>query len=247
MTAEIHALAGAYALDAVSETERAAFERHVRECAACEAEVAELREAASRLATGTWSAPPPRLRAAVLEQVRRTRQVRPGAGGPERESAALGRWRRRTAAAVAAAILAAGASAATYAVQQQRVREERAAAAAARAEAARVRAVLAAPDAQLRTGTVHGGGRVTVVVSERLDTAVIMLTGAAAPGPGRAYQFWAVHGTASRPAGVLAAGQTSATHSIQGVRGMDALRLTVEPAGGSAEPTLPPVAAVPMG
>src|SRR3954470_16867060 len=48
MTAELHTLTGSYALDAVSDVERARFERPLAECVACRQEVAELR------ATGTW-------------------------------------------------------------------------------------------------------------------------------------------------------------------------------------------------
>lgn len=98
---DIHALAGAYALDAVDDVERAAFARHVADCESCAIEVAELRETVTRLADSTWSVPPPRLRTQVLAQVRRTRQDGPGRvdrGGLP----ALSRWRRRTAIAVAA-------------------------------------------------------------------------------------------------------------------------------------------------
>ena len=40
---EIHTLAGAYALDALTEIERAGFARHLAECSVCATEVAELR------------------------------------------------------------------------------------------------------------------------------------------------------------------------------------------------------------
>ena len=33
---DIHALVGAYAVDALDDVERAAFERHLAECAACQ-------------------------------------------------------------------------------------------------------------------------------------------------------------------------------------------------------------------
>jgi anti-sigma factor RsiW len=62
MSDDIHALVGAYALDAVDDLERAAFDRHLRGCGACQAEVTELQETAARLADGTWSVPPPALR-----------------------------------------------------------------------------------------------------------------------------------------------------------------------------------------
>ncbi len=45
---------GAYALDALDDDERAAVEAHVRECGACQAEVAEHREVAAVLAGPGW-------------------------------------------------------------------------------------------------------------------------------------------------------------------------------------------------
>src|SRR6266536_585369 len=122
---EIHALDGAYALDALTEIERATFARHAAECEVCAVEVAELQETAGRIAEVNWSVPPPRLRRAVLDEVSRTRQR----GGHRREeagTAAAARWRRRTAMAVAAGILAAGGGVATWSLAQQRVRAERA-------------------------------------------------------------------------------------------------------------------------
>ncbi|MGH3762579.1 RskA family anti-sigma factor, partial [Actinophytocola sp.] len=47
--ADVHALTGAYVLDAVSDDERAVVERHLGDCGACRQEVAELRETATRL------------------------------------------------------------------------------------------------------------------------------------------------------------------------------------------------------
>ena len=43
---DVHALSGAYAVDALDDIERAAFERHLAACAECRAEVASLRETA---------------------------------------------------------------------------------------------------------------------------------------------------------------------------------------------------------
>src|SRR5918999_1118607 len=47
---DIHALSGAYAVDAVDDIERASFERHLAECPSCRAEVASLRETSAALA-----------------------------------------------------------------------------------------------------------------------------------------------------------------------------------------------------
>ena len=236
-TSDIHALAGAYVLDAVDDVERAAFARHLAGCEACALEVAELRETVTRLADESWSAPPPRMRDEVLAKVRQTRQV--GPGRPEREGTtpALLRWRRRTAIAVAAGILVAGAGTATWAVQQQEVQRQR-------AVNESVQAVLIAPDAVVRSSAVEGGGRMTMVVSRSLDRGVVVLD-ATKPSDEQAYQLWRV-GATIVDAGVLDPGQGTATRIVNGINSVDAVALTLEPAGGSAQPTvLPPLAGVP--
>jgi hypothetical protein len=238
---DVHGLSGAFVLDALTDIERAAFARHMTGCETCAFEVAELRETAARLADGAWAAPPPRMREQVLARARQTRQLPPGrsTGRAERDGAiAVSRWRRRTALAVAAGVLAAGAGAAAYVVQEQRVRSERAVAEAARAEAARMDAVLASPDAVLRSTAGPGGGRVTVVSSASQDAAVAVLTGLPQRGPDRSYQLWLIRDTAATSAGVLAAGVTEDRRLVTGVRGADRFGVTVEPAGGSDGPTL---------
>src|SRR4051812_45878035 len=97
---DIHALSGAYAVDAVDDLERASFERHLAECPTCRAEVATLREAAATLADDSAVGPPPALRAAVLDGITRVRPLPPLTAG--------GRARRRKwfPALVAAVVLA---------------------------------------------------------------------------------------------------------------------------------------------
>jgi anti-sigma-K factor RskA len=66
---ELHDLTAAYALDALDPDEAEAYERHLGQCEDCRAQLAELNETAGALAFGTVApAPPPRLRAAILEQ-----------------------------------------------------------------------------------------------------------------------------------------------------------------------------------
>jgi anti-sigma-K factor RskA len=77
MSADIHSLVGAYAVDAVDDHERAAFERHLAECPECRAEVAELRETAARLSLGTQVTPPTTLRDSVLAGIRTVRPLPP--------------------------------------------------------------------------------------------------------------------------------------------------------------------------
>ncbi|NUT33367.1 MAG: zf-HC2 domain-containing protein, partial [Hamadaea sp.] len=95
---DVHLLTGAYTLDALDPAERRTFERHLAECQTCAVEVGSLAEAVTRLADDSWSAPPPRLRTAVLQQIAGTRQTPPAPPAPRRETPA---WRRRSALALA--------------------------------------------------------------------------------------------------------------------------------------------------
>jgi anti-sigma-K factor RskA len=243
---DIHALAGAYVLDAVDDVERAAFTRHLAECSSCATEVDEMREVAARLADSTWSVPPPRLRAEVLAAVSRTRQLPPGAPvAPERDTVAVvSRWRRFTAGAAAAGILAVGAGAATYAIQEQRVREQSAIAVQAQQERARTQAILTAPDVQVRTTTMSGGGRLTVASSARERAGVVLVAAGIAPASDQALQLWTLRGTTPTEAGLLDPGTSSGVRIVEGLPGSTAFAVTLEPAGGSRTPTLPPVGAV---
>jgi anti-sigma-K factor RskA len=244
-TTDIHALAGAYVLDAVDDIERAAFTRHLAECESCRTEVDEMREATARLADSTWSVPSPRLRTDVMAAIARTRQVAPGAPAPaEREAGAVSRWRRFTAGAVAAGILAAGAGAATWAVQEQRVRDSEALVAIAAAKERRTQQILAAPDVQVRTTFLRDGGRVTVVMSPGHRAGVVMLAADAPPPPGKVFQMWTINAAGVTNAGVMPAGASSSVQIIDGLPGNDAFGVTVEPVGGSATPTVPTVAKV---
>ncbi len=66
---DLHDLTAAYALDALSPEEAESYERHLSQCEKCRDELAELNGTAAALAFGTVApAPPPRLRAAILEQ-----------------------------------------------------------------------------------------------------------------------------------------------------------------------------------
>ncbi|MCW6009191.1 anti-sigma factor, partial [Micromonospora sp. CPCC 205371] len=151
---------------------------------------------------------------------------------------------RRAGAPASAGAIAAAAGTASFVAQEQRVRDQRATAAAARAEAARVEAVLGAPDARLRTGTLSSGGRVTMVISDSRDEGVVVLAGAPAPGPDKAYQLWAIDAGGAESMGVVESGAADATQLVSGVRGMQALGVTVEPATGSKTPTKPILATV---
>lgn len=240
MTAEIHSLAGAYALDALDDLERAAFDRHLRDCEACRAEADELREAAARLADGAWSVPPPRLRDNVLAEVANTRQLPPPgpavvtASGPARPSRRL-----RLVAAAAVVVAATGAGTAVYVLQDLRVRDAQSIAEQARADEARVRSILAAPDVVLREESLASGGRVTVASSRLSGAGVIMLGADSAPAPGRVYQLWTIRGTTPASAGALREGESAAVRIVEGLPSASAVGVTVENAPSATTPSQP--------
>ncbi|MFE0020174.1 anti-sigma factor domain-containing protein [Amycolatopsis sp. NPDC059021] len=230
MNAEVHTLTGAYALDAVSETERIAFERHLADCATCRQEVFELRETAARLGAASVVEPPARLRAAVLDGIARTRQRPPvvtdGDGRPAR------RWRRWAIASVAAAAVVAGVIVAGPGQTPDPAQ---------RYEAA-VGSVLAAPDAVTVHGTGPGAGT-RVVVSRARGEIVVLAAGLPALDPARVYQVWVIGPDGPRSAGLLA-GQQAPPVLAAIPQEADRVGITAEPAGGSAHPTTPAVAMI---
>ena len=74
MSGDLHTLTGAYAADALSETERLAFERHLDACPACDQEVRELTETTARLGSAVALPPPAALWDRVRAEAAATRQ-----------------------------------------------------------------------------------------------------------------------------------------------------------------------------
>jgi anti-sigma-K factor RskA len=237
---EIHALAGAYALDALTEIERASFARHVAECEACATEVAELTETASRLSVSAWELPPPRMRDAVLEEVSRTRQVTAGHAHRVERAAQhdVRLWRRRTAAAVAAGVVALGGIGTVWVVQENRVSEASKQAQQLQDAQNRMSQIIAAGDAQFRSVSVPGGGTMTVAISRQLDDGVVLMNRLPTPPSGKVYQLWLIAGTSPTSIGVMADGQTSGSALVDTIGNADSVGVTLEPSGGSATPTL---------
>lgn len=245
MSADAHSLIGAWVLGAVDEEERALVEAHLAAFPSCAREAVELREAIARLAQMTLDEPPPRLRNRVLAAARRTRQdVQPGHASEPSELTArrvrrLGRPPRLheafAAAALGVAIAVAGGVLAwslTPSPAPDVTRTDQ------------VGAVVEAEDATVDTVTAAGGGQVTVVSSAALDQAVVIVDGLPSVGEDRSYQLWLVDPGGPVSAGVMEAGDSSATMLVEDIAGADAFGVTDEPAGGSEVPTLPMVAGV---
>ncbi|MFB9660529.1 anti-sigma factor domain-containing protein [Glycomyces mayteni] len=244
MSADVHTLIGAWAVDALDDDERAEVEHHLTECESCAQEAAELREAVWRLSDVTIADPPPRLRARVLAEASRVRQEAPETPAPEPRTAAprlrrhrgMPRLRLALAAGALAAVMAVVGGIVTWSVMRE----------AAPSRSDEIAAVLESGDAEVGRTVATGGGDVTVVYSERLDKAVVVLAGLAAIGEERSYQVWMVDPEGQVSAGVMNPGDRSATMLVEGLGDAELIGVTEEPAGGSPAPTLPMVADVPL-
>lgn len=263
---DIHTLSGAYALDALEGDEAVAFERHLESCASCRDEVRSLRETLPALAEDSAEAAPDRLRADVLAGITSVRPLpplgrtddaaataAPAAGTPEpvtvaapeapdELAAARSRRGRRTspwlAGAAAALVLVAGG--ATYrAVDLGRQLDS------VSTTASQVSSVLTSPDATTITGPVSTGGRAAVVVSDSLGQAVLVTDGLAPAPAGRTYQIWYLGADGSAAsAGFVPDSTTGAVLLAGDPRTASGVGVTLEPAGGSPQPTTTPVLAV---
>lgn len=244
MSSDIHALSGAYAVDALDDAERAEFEQHLAVCATCREEVAGLQRAATEIAAATELPPPPSLRASVLAGISDVRPLPPAEpvrdlpdDAPDNVRALPRRrvWRSIGLAAAAAAIVAGGATVAVHpwdgssSSGDHSPRDQ----------------VLTAADVQRFSGSVKGGGTVTVYRSPALDRAVVVTRGMAPAPAHHVYELWLQSPKGAMVPGGLFSGGSDLRQLVRGKAGAArALGITVERAGGSSVPTTEPIALV---
>ncbi|MFF1558498.1 anti-sigma factor domain-containing protein [Streptomyces sp. NPDC058279] len=233
-TDQLHALSGAYALDALDPEEREAFARHLPRCPLCAQEVREFAATAARLGAAVALAPPVAMRAEVLARIDTVRQHPPVRRGMV---ALRGRTLPLALAACLAGALALGGTALW---QREQARES------ARAvhDLRDLTEVIAAPDARTVTGRSESGARATVVVSAARNRAVFLSSGLPAAPAGRTYQLWFADGGVMRPAGLVPG--DGGTLLSGPVGRATAVGVTLEPAGGSARPTSEPLMLMPL-
>lgn len=247
---ELHSLAAPYALDALEPAERVRFEKHLKNCGRCAAEVRALTEDAVRLAWSTATPPPAAMRDRVLAAVRATPQ-RPG---PIRERAPQlppHVWgsvpppsrahapRRRplfvpfaTATAAAALVVAS-----LFAVQANQTQDKLDA---ERTQAREIAHVLAAPDARATSGADTRGRSIGVIASASEGRAVVTLSGYGALPSGRVHQLWLMRPNVQpRSLGLFKDDTPLVATGLN--KSATSLAVTVEPDGGSAQPTTQPV------
>jgi len=233
MSTNIHTLTGAYALDALAPDEAVEFERHLSTCPACAQEVAELRETTAWLASTVAQPPPPELRGQVLDAISQTRQDSPLAARPKRQRA---RWTAVAASIVLAALLG---------VQTVRLHQADQATQQARAQYDQITAVLTAPDAQVSTAQA-GGATGTVVLSPSQQSLVLLATSMPALPAGQTYQAWLIGPGGSESAGLITNPANPAPVVAPLEAGATQVAITVEPAGGSAQPTSNALMIIPL-
>ncbi|MEU6282903.1 anti-sigma factor [Streptomyces sp. NPDC047028] len=245
-----HSLAAPYALDALEPGERRRFEKHLAGCDRCAADVRALSEDAVRLAWSAAAPAPPALRERVLAAVRVTPQDR--VPSPERTSQLPAHvWggpppptRSRTprprplfaplATATAAAALVVASLVAVQAHQtQDRLDAER-------AQAREIAHVLTAPDARAATGADARGRGIGVIASVSRGEAVVTLSGYGAPPGGRVRQLWLTRPHVQpRSLGLLTGDTPLVAKDLDPTS--TSLAVTVEPDGGSVQPTGQPI------
>ncbi|MER8224896.1 anti-sigma factor [Streptomyces sp. NPDC094143] len=252
---DLHSLAAPYALDALEPPERIRFERHLTDCDRCAAEVRALSEDAVRLAWSTAAPAPAALRDRVMAAVRTTPQDPAPQEARERARARVPqlpphvwgaqpppRQRARTrmplfvpfATATAAAALVV---ASLFAVQANRTQDELAA---ERDRSREIAHVLAAPDARASSGRDGRGRTIGVIASATEGSAVVTLGGYDAPPGGRVHQLWLMRPGAQPRSLGLFQGDTPLVATGLGTSATS-LAVTVEPAGGSPQPTTLPI------
>lgn len=253
--AEAHTLIGAYALDAVSDSERLVFEDHLAHCSTCAQETAELLETTALLAGADPVEPPSDLRDRVLTAIADIGQLPPETDGrsetvptgpePSRPAGITARtlWLRRTGAFAAAASIAVAVTLGIQGVDtNRRLERDLQAQEQVNAYNSRMADLLAAPDAKLVRGEVTGGGTGTAVASSAEGEVLFLAQGLPRLPEDRTYQLWLIGADGPRPAGLLASSEGQAEPLLaSGFTGREAVGLTVEPRGGSARPTTPTV------
>ncbi|MGW0041993.1 anti-sigma factor [Rhodococcus sp. NPDC003348] len=228
-------LAEVYALDAVSDTERARIEARLvtagpAEKSEFESRVRDARETMADVAAATAVEPPEQLRGRVLDAIADRPDASPNPAPVDldaRRAARRHRLRNGLLAAAAAVVVAVGG----VAVGSRMWSSE---------PAPTAEQVFAADDVRTSSGSIEGGGTATVVYSKDVDAGVLVMNNVAPPAEGTVYQMWLMNDQGSaQPAGTMDAGAVapSTTAVLEGIGDATALGFTVEPPGGSTQPT----------
>jgi anti-sigma-K factor RskA len=225
----------AYALNSLSEEERQAFERYLSENPSEQPEVEELSSIASLLALAPREQEPPDgLRESVMSQVRSEASE---SGETNREAVASGStrehrggWTRRLFGVRGVATVAAAAAIVGLAIWNVSLQSE----------------VRDLNDTTMSSFELQGSGQAESVQGEVLrlgeDRAMLVATNLPELPEGKTYEMWSIDEGTPEPRGVFGAEEGPAIQSIQGpISGAETFEITVEPEGGSEQPTTEPI------
>lgn len=221
----------AYALGALEAEAAQALERHLRTCEACRAELASYRTVREGLLMAVPPAPPPvRLRGELQRQLSRHQKALP------RRSALSLRW-----SALALVILLLLLN--IYSILQVRSLRREQAGLARRVETGQsALAMLAAEGTQsihIQAGNVSG----TLLLNRGRDSALLILWNLPALDPEQTYQAWLIDSQGQRTSAGIFQGEAQPAYIAKQLLAGAALSnfvglgVTVEPAGGSPQPT----------
>ncbi|MFI6094347.1 anti-sigma factor domain-containing protein [Lentzea sp. NPDC051213] len=238
--AEQHLMTGVWALNALEDSESAAFEQHLRECESCRTEAVEMRETAACLSALIEVMPPPYLRERVLAAASTTRQQ-----PPESPRVAQLRprrpWLRRAAVFAAAASLLGAVGIGVQSTLQLSGEVADLRQVAARYE--QLNSLMSAPNAKIVSRELPAGGSGIAVFSPDHGKVAFVATGLPALPANRTYQLWLEDGSGLHPAGLLGGAGDPMVMALHD--GTQRIALTVEPRGGSATPSTDPVVSLP--
>jgi anti-sigma-K factor RskA len=231
MSTDLHTLSGAYALNALSAEEAEQFRKHLEACDACSQEVRELQQAAAQMGANEAVPPPAYLKAKVLSAADRTPQLPPRSSGGNVVGFPHQRWGRFLLAAAAVVLVVAGAIGITQlggdeAEQQQNLLAEG------------VVRVFEAEDAHTATMETAIGGRISVAASPGLNQMAVDTAELPPLDDEHVYQLWAVRNGGMEPVTVLE--REKGAHMDMPTPDT-AVAITVEPVGGSEEPSGEPI------
>lgn len=253
-------LLGAWALDAVDDSERAEVERAIAGDEELAAEARQLRETVSHLAQADAEDPPEHIRQAVFAEIQGSA---PGSTGPDSaeqdepssrrrvrdDRAELARMRRRRqwwGLAAAAAVVVAVAIPTGIAVNQAD-RADQAEQVAGQAEqqagdaqqqAELLAGALMDPGAELVSDDLPDGSRAAAVLGEE---SALFTAQNVSELDNQDYQLWVLEGKEATSAGVMDWEDGRLTAQVEQFPADAALAVTAEPVGGSEQPTSDPM------
>jgi anti-sigma-K factor RskA len=210
-------LATPYALNAISDSERVAIDRQLSAAPSAVArafddEVRAVRETMAMISAVTAAEPPDQLRAAVL-------------AGAQADTARRSRWRTAFLAAAAAIVVALAAFGAGVVLRPSHTPMT-------------AEQIMAAPDVRTISADV-AGGKATVVFSRDRNAGMLTLKNVPPPSQGSVYQMWLVGDSGPVSAGTMDTAEVTptTTHMFSDLKKSSVLAFTVEPGGGSPQPT----------